>query len=67
MPPEKSADQFLQKIAQQKAILIFSAILAKRAYRNLDLDIDLHGYKVKKIALLMFPAFFFVLMLYTRT
>ena len=35
----KCADQFLQKVAQQKAIFIFSAILAKRG--NLDLNLDL--------------------------
>ena len=33
-----SADQFLKKIAPKKAILIFSAILAKRG--NLDLDLQ---------------------------
>ena len=44
----KSTDQFFQKIAQQKAILIFSAILAKRGNLNLDLNLDLHGYKIKK-------------------
>ena len=39
----KSTDQFFQKIAQQKAILIFSAILAKRGNLNLDLNL-VRGY-----------------------
>ena len=43
-----SADQLLQKIAQQKAVLIFSAIFAKRGNLNLDLNLDLHAYKIKK-------------------
>ena len=29
-----------------KTILIFSAILAKRGNLNLDLNLDLHGYKI---------------------
>ena len=44
----KCADQLFQNIAQQKTILIFSAILAKRGNLNLDLNLDLHGYKIKK-------------------
>ena len=48
LPPEKSADQFFQNIAQQKAVLIFSAILAKRGNLNLDLNLDLRGDEIKK-------------------
>ena len=61
----KSADQFFQKIAQRKAILIFSAILAKRGNLNLDLHLDLHGYK--NLAVLMLaPVFFLFWRAYTR-
>ena len=62
LPPGKSADQLFQKIAQQKAILIFSAILAKRGNLNLDLNLDLHGSKIS--AVLTLAPVFFVLMLY---
>ena len=62
----KSADQFFQKIVQQKATLYFSAILAKKGKLNLDLNLDLHGSK--NLAVLMWaPVFFFVLTLYART
>ena len=46
----KRADQLFQKIAQLKAILIFSAILAKRGNLNLDLNLDLHGYNFFLVA-----------------
>ena len=44
----KSADQFFRKIAQRKTILTFSAILAKRGNLNLDLNLDRHGYQIRK-------------------
>ena len=50
-----SADQLLKKIARKKAILIFSAILAKRGNLNLDLNLDLQCAKFQGI-----------LMFYTR-
>ena len=55
------ADQLFQKIAKQKAIL------AKRGNLNLDLKLDLHDYKTKKIysGFDVASSFFFVLM-YTR-
>ena len=65
MASGKSADQFFQNIAQQKAILIFSAILTKRDNLNLDLNLDLHGSKI--LAVLILARLLFVLMLYTRT
>ena len=53
----KSADQFFQKIVQQKATLYFSAILAKKGKLNLDLNLDLHGSK--NLAVLMWAPVFF--------
>ena len=54
----KSTDQLFQKIAQPKAILIFSAMLAKRGNLNLDLNIDLHDSKTLAI-LMLAPVFLF--------
>ena len=56
---------FFQKITQRKAILIFSAILAKRGNLNPDLNLDLHGSK--KIAVLMLAPVFIVVLMYSRT
>ena len=62
----KSAHQSFQKIAQRRAILIFSAILAKRGNASLGLNLDLHGYQIKTAVFMSPPVFFFFfsLMLY---
>ena len=62
----ESAHQSFQKIAQRRAILIFSAILAKRGNASLGLNLDLHGYQIKTAVFMSPPVFFFFfsLMLY---
>ena len=60
----KSAHQSFQKIAQRRAILIFSAILAKRGNASLGLNLDLHGYQIKTAVFMSPPVFFFVFFLF---
>ena len=62
----KSADQLFQKIAQQKAIMTFWAILAQRGNLNLDLNLE-SAWLQKFSGFDVGASFFFVFMLYTRT